>query len=894
MRKRVCLVALFLTVCSAWLHAGETGPRDLSHSMTLLVIQLGIIIFAARLGNALFERFRIPGVLGEFGAGMLIGPYALGGLALHGFPGGVFPAGDGFPVSPELYGICSVAAIILLFTVGLETDLRLLMRYSVVGAVVGVGGVVFSFLLGVMVTMAFGHIVFGRTLTFFSPESLFLGTIATATSLGITSRVLSERRKLGSPEGVIILGGAVLDDVLGIILLAVVLGVVAATQSATGVDWGHIGAIAAKAVLIWLVTTALGLAASRRISLLLKLFRERGAIALMGLGLALILAGLFEKSGLAMIVGAYVAGLALSQTDVTYVLREQLHAIYGFLVPVFFCVMGMLVDFGQLFSLPILLFGAVYVLAGIAAKVIGCGLPVMAFNFNLLGALRVGFGMLPRSEIALLIAGIGLARGMIAQEVMGVAVLLVIVTSALAPPVLIALFSREAAGTRTPVDTANGQVVRFTFPSPEIAETLVRKLWLFFENDGFFVHLIDRERHVYQMRRDTTVIGMERDGAHLVFICGRAHIPLVNTAVYEATADFTRTIAALQTPVDGKAIARRVQSYKAPVIPQQLHLEEYVPVEALEPDLKAATKAQAIDELLGLLSRAGLVGDVDRTRAAVWERERSLSTGMQHGVAIPHAKTDAVDRLVCAIGIRGKGLDFDSLDGAPTRIIVLTLAPSKVTSPYMQFLSIMSQILDETGRMQMLSCQTPGEMLTVITRGRVRHGAGATRAAPSRDDLVERYIRPALIKVGLRGATRREIIDELLDLIHARGLLDDVERARAAVLRREEEMATGLEHGIAIPHARTDAVADLVCAIGTRPEGVDFGSIDSQPSTIIILTLTPEAGSAPHLRLVSRISQALDSRGRAALLASQTPEDVYAVLQGMAGSASGAADAARR
>ena len=261
--------------------AGSAGAEDsMAHRMMLLVMQLGMILFAAKFGHALLEKARLPGVLGEVVAGILIGPYLLGAVSLPGFPHGLFPLATGeLPVSPELYGICSVAAVVLLFMVGLETDIRLFMRYSVAGSLVGIGGVTVSFLLGDALAIAFSPALFGERLGFFAPPCLFLGIITTATSVGITARVLSERRKLDSPEGVTILSGAVVDDVLGIVLLAIGMGVISASDRSHGIDWGHIGLIALKAVGIWLTATVIGLLASRRISSLLKHFGDRLSIS---------------------------------------------------------------------------------------------------------------------------------------------------------------------------------------------------------------------------------------------------------------------------------------------------------------------------------------------------------------------------------------------------------------------------------------------------------------------------------------------------------------------------------------------------------------------------------------------------------------------------------------
>ena len=277
--------------------ASEGGAApSMTHRMMLLVIQLGIILFAAKIGGMVFERMKLPGVLGELMAGVLIGPHLLGGISLPGFVYGLFGTAGPDVVSPELYGFCTVASIVLLFLVGLETDIKLLARYSITGSLVGIGGVVAAFVMGDLAAVLFSGSILGEPRGFMDPSCLFMGIIATATSVGISARILSEKRKLDSPEGVVILAAAVIDDVLGIILLAIGLGVYSARGEGGELDWGRIALIGGKAIGVWLGATTVGLIASRRISGLLKLFGDRSTVAVMALGLALILAGLFECS----------------------------------------------------------------------------------------------------------------------------------------------------------------------------------------------------------------------------------------------------------------------------------------------------------------------------------------------------------------------------------------------------------------------------------------------------------------------------------------------------------------------------------------------------------------------------------------------------------------------
>ena len=145
MKTRISVLGLLVLGTTAALASEAAGTEvSMTHRMMLLVIQLGLILFATKLGNMLFERFRLPGCLGELTAGIVIGPHLLGGFSLPGFQHGLFPLAGGFPVSVELYGFCAVASIVLLFMVGLETDLGMFLRYSVAGSAVGLGGVIAS------------------------------------------------------------------------------------------------------------------------------------------------------------------------------------------------------------------------------------------------------------------------------------------------------------------------------------------------------------------------------------------------------------------------------------------------------------------------------------------------------------------------------------------------------------------------------------------------------------------------------------------------------------------------------------------------------------------------------------------------------------------------------
>ena len=530
---RIVTLTLLLVGCVATAHASGGQPEHgMTEKMMQLMLQLACILCAAKIAAFVCERYlKIPAVLGELGAGIIIGPYALGPLL------GIFTVpvtgGQAFPISPELYGIATFASIILLYLAGLETDLSMFLRYSLAGTLVGLGGVIFSFAFGDLLA-----VWFGLADSFMDPRALFLGTISTATSVGITARILSERNKLVSPEGVTILAGAVIDDVLGIVILAVVVGMVKVSHAGGVVDWMGIGFIAAKALGFWLACTAVGLLIAPRIGKGLERFGSRQTMASLSLGLALLLAGLSEMAGLAMIIGAYIMGLSMSRVDCAHELRHRLEPVYETLVSVFFCVMGMMVNIPAMKSL--LLFGAVYSLLAIVAKIIGCGLPVLFLRFNLLGAFRVGIGMLPRGEVALIVAGIGLASGAVTEDIFGVAIMMTLITTIIAPLIMVKIFN-DKKGLRPGAGAEDGPQVEpvcMEMPNQNSASFLLQRILFTFEQEDCYVHRVSSIGDpIYQIRKEDRSIVVKRKGNQIILNCGELEREFAKAVLVESMVD---------------------------------------------------------------------------------------------------------------------------------------------------------------------------------------------------------------------------------------------------------------------------------------------------------------------------------------------------------------------
>ena len=410
-----------------------------------LILLLSIILITAKIGGEVSERYlKIPPVLGELGAGILISPFLLGGI--HWFGGSAIfelplGEGDGLPVEPQLFFIAQLAAVILLFEAGLETDRQKFMKYVRPATAVAAGGVLLPFTMGFGATIMLGFASLDSIQEML--PALFVGAIMTATSVGITARVLADIRRLDSPEGVTVLAGAVVDDVLGIIILSVVVGI---AEEGT-ITAGSIGLVFLKAVGFWLGLMILGSLVSRYISRVLLWFKSPGGALVVALALAFVAAGVAEiYFGLAMIIGAYTMGLALSGTDLKHEIENSMRTVNNFMVPIFFVVIGMQVDFTAFGAsedttlAASIIFAIVLSVFAVISKVVGAGVPALFVGFNRRGATRIALGMLPRGEVALIIAGIGLTSGVIGKDIFGVAIVMTIFTTVLAPVLLIPAF----------------------------------------------------------------------------------------------------------------------------------------------------------------------------------------------------------------------------------------------------------------------------------------------------------------------------------------------------------------------------------------------------------------------------------------------------------------------
>jgi PTS system nitrogen regulatory IIA component len=294
--------------------------------------------------------------------------------------------------------------------------------------------------------------------------------------------------------------------------------------------------------------------------------------------------------------------------------------------------------------------------------------------------------------------------------------------------------------------------------------------------------------------------------------------------------------------------------------------------------LQAADKQQVVEELLDMLCDQDLIADRAAALEAIWQREQSMSTGLQFGVAIPHGKTDAVDHLVAAVGIHPTGIDYGSMDGLPSRIFVLTLSPETKPAPHVRFMSAVSQLLDKEGRDRILACGNRAELYRAL-RGEKFTPSGSAEKPSAQFQLAD-YLDPGAICTDLTGQTPEQAIDQLLDVLERASKLADPAAARAAVLRREQDMPTGLENHVALPHGRTDSVDQLICAVGLHRAGLDFGAVDNKPAHVIVLVLAPNHGEDPYLQFLGAMIGAVRPLDIDRVLACRRPQDLLDLLTG--------------
>ena len=419
------------------------------------ILTFALILLAARIGGEIAERYlKQPSVIGELVAGIVISPFAIGGLLFNDpiilnfatIQGWFVETGEEIPEFHIMEIISEIAVICLLFAAGVETDVKAFLRQGVTGSLVAVGGVILPFIFGYVATMTLYPEV-GQN------GWLFMGAVLVATSIGLTVRILMEMGKLNTVEGTTILVAAVVDDIIGIVILSVV-----SSSAQTGtLDIMHGVQIAIIGLAVWFALLMFGARFPHLISrFILGPFKKSGTAPIFAIIFGFIIAYLVTLVDLHPVVGAYVAGLMFAATSEKEEIAQSTRPIMLFLAPFFFAYLGMQVDLSMFVAAKPVAVALFLIMLAIVGKMVGCYIPARVVGkLPHRGGMIVGVGMVPRGEVGLIVAGVGLLAGAlgtgdIARELFGIAVLTSIVTTLVTPAMLKPLFKNESAPQPSP------------------------------------------------------------------------------------------------------------------------------------------------------------------------------------------------------------------------------------------------------------------------------------------------------------------------------------------------------------------------------------------------------------------------------------------------------------
>ena len=393
-----------------------------------VIIAVGILLAAAKLMGELFSRIKLPIVLGELLAGMIIGPFALGAFLLHPDTGESI-----LQIGPELRTLGEIGAIVILFMAGLEMTPKEFLRGGKASFTVGTLGVIVPFFAGLLVFQAFG---------FDALQAMMIATALTATSIAISIQVLKEFNKIKSPEARLIIAAAVVDDILAIAVLSVVTSFGGA-EAIDNIDLVDV---------TFTILKVLGFFAAILITAIFvipkvitpRIWKATGSVEGIATASFFGAAAIAGMLGLSPIVGAFAVGMALSATKVFEKIENFISRIGLIFAPLFFAIIGAQVDFRTV-NLDVLMLSAVVIAIAIATKLFGCGLPSILFLKNKAAGMRVGIGMISRGEVGLIVAGVGLSSGVLTGDVYTTIVLMVAVTTIITPIWLKMDYRREVA-----------------------------------------------------------------------------------------------------------------------------------------------------------------------------------------------------------------------------------------------------------------------------------------------------------------------------------------------------------------------------------------------------------------------------------------------------------------
>jgi Kef-type K+ transport system membrane component KefB len=379
-----------------------------------IIISLSILLFTAKIFAEIFQRIRQPVVLGELLAGIIVGPYALGGLPLFD--------GQSLVVLDEtIKDIGGLAAIVILFIAGLEITPREFLKGGAASFTIGSLGVIVPFAMGFIVLTMYGLDSF---------EVLLIATALTATSIAISIQVLTELGKMQSKEARLILGAAIVDDILAIAILSVVVTMVQSGDVSPQI--ADVAFLILKILGLFVVLLIGAIFLIPRILHREKLWRSRGSIEGITTAIFFGIAGVAAYVGLSPIVGAFAAGMAVASTKLIKQVEEYAQKLQFIFAPLFFAIIGAQVDLRGV-NIDVLIIAGIIISIAIFTKLVGCGLPSIFFLKDKTKSMRVGIGMVSRGEVGLIVAGVGVTTGTLSNDIYTSIIIMVAITTIITP-----------------------------------------------------------------------------------------------------------------------------------------------------------------------------------------------------------------------------------------------------------------------------------------------------------------------------------------------------------------------------------------------------------------------------------------------------------------------------
>ena len=399
-----------------------------SLSLIHIVISLAVLLFTAKLFAELFHRIKMPVVLGELLAGIIVGPFALGGLPIFN--------GEPLVILDEtVKHIGEIAAIVILFIAGLEITPREFLKGGAASFTVGSLGVIVPFFVGFYVFLTFGLEAI---------ESMLVATALTATSIAITIQVLTELGKMQTKEARLILGAAIVDDILAIAALSVVTTMVQTGDTSPAIM--DVTFLILKILGLFAVLLIASVLLVPRLLHIERLWRSEGSMEGVTTAAFFGAAGLAAFVGLSPIVGSFSVGMAVASTRVIKQVEEYVSKLGIIFAPLFFAIIGAQVDLRGV-NIEVLYLSGIIIAIAVVTKLVGCGLPAFIFLKNKGKAMKVGIGMVSRGEVGLIVAGVGVSSGALSTDIYTTVIIMVALTTIITPIWLKIAYQKEQNGT---------------------------------------------------------------------------------------------------------------------------------------------------------------------------------------------------------------------------------------------------------------------------------------------------------------------------------------------------------------------------------------------------------------------------------------------------------------